>query len=92
MTQVFHTSFLFILLLSATLLFAKPVPSPHTGLSFFLLMLFIYFESTRMQVGEGQREKGRERIPSRLCADVGLKSMNKIMRDHDLKQNQESDV
>ena len=45
-----------------------------------------------MQVGEGQRERGRERILSRLCADVGLKPMNKIMRDHDLKQNQESDV
>ena len=29
------------------------------------LSLFIYFERERVQVREGQREKGRERIPSR---------------------------
>ena len=42
---------------------------------FFLMFLFILRE--RVSAGEGQRERGRERIPSRLCAvsaepDAGL--------------------
>ena len=43
--------------------------------------MFIYFERDRLRVGEGQRERKRERIPSRPCAvstepDVGLDPMN----------------
>ena len=42
--------------------------------------MFIYFEGERS--GEGQRERGSERIPSRLCAisrepDVGLELTNR---------------
>ena len=50
------------------------------------LLLFkkcIYFEKERLhaRAGEGQRERGRERIPSSLCAvstesDMGLYPMN----------------
>ena len=47
-------------------------------------MLIYYFferERERASAGEEQREKGRERIPSRLCAvsvepEVGLDPMN----------------
>ena len=47
---------------------------------------FIYFERDS-QVGEGQRNRERERIPSRLHAanaepDMGLEPMKS--RDHDL--------
>ena len=43
----------------------------------FFLSLFIRFERESIQVGEGQREREGERIPSRLCTvsakpDVGL--------------------
>ena len=50
---------------------------------FFKLNVFIYlfWEREREQAGEGQREKGRQRIPWRLCAvctefSAGLEHMN----------------
>ena len=57
----------------------------HRFLFFFLLTLFIYFERDRERKKEnmnrGGTEKGRERIPTRLCApstepDVGLEPTN----------------
>ena len=35
----------------------------------FFLSLFMYFVIERERVGKGQRERGRERIPSRLHTD-----------------------
>ena len=55
----------------------------------FFLLKFIYFEREEERVlsGEGQRQRGRERIPSGFLAvstelDVGLHPMNP--QDHDL--------
>ena len=51
-----------------------------TSFFFFLsLSLFILRETDMVRAREGQRERGRERIPSRLCAaraepNMGLKS------------------
>ena len=45
---------------------------------FLTMLIYLFLESTRArEQGRGQ-ERGRERIPSRLCADsdVGLKPMN----------------
>ena len=66
----------------------------------FVKCLFIYFKEEREsackhKLGRG-RERGRERIPSRLHTvsaepDAGLHLMN-CESDHDQSQNQESDV
>ena len=65
--------------------------------NFFIKNYFWLFlrESETVWVGECQRERGRERIPSRLCTtstepDVGLRPRKPW--DHDLSQNQESDT
>ena len=45
--------------------------SPMSFKFFFLIFLglFIFEKETEHGMGEGQREKGRQRIPSRLCTD-----------------------
>ena len=59
----------------------------------FFLSLFIYLRETEtVQVGEGQRESKRGRIPSRVCTvsaepDAGLEPMKPW--DHDVSRNQE---
>ena len=63
--------------LSRRLMVLRTLPAT---LSFiFLFKMLIFFE--RVQVGEGQRAGGRERIRSRLCTDsrepdAGLELMN----------------
>ena len=59
----------------------------------FLFFKFMYFEKDRDGVSGGGAERGRERIPSRLCTastepDSGLEL--KKLGDHDLSQNQKS--
>ena len=51
------------------------------AVSFFSVCLFIVRERERERAKDGQRGRGRERIPSRLCAvgaetDEGLELMN----------------
>ena len=55
--------------------------------------LFILREESEQayeRVEEGQRERERERIPSRVRTDVGLKLQEQ--QDHDLRRSQESDA
>ena len=56
-----------------------------SALLFPPLFFNVYFETDRLRVGEGQRERKRERIPSRLRAvstepDVGLDPMNREIK------------
>ena len=51
-------------------------------IKYLFFLKFIYFEIERDRVGGGQRERVRDRIPSRLPTvsaqpDVGLKPMNR---------------
>ena len=63
--------------------------------TFCLFFVFCFFKFIYLfWGGEGQRERGRERILSRLCnvsmePDTGLDITN---WDHDLSRNQESDT
>ena len=66
-------------------------------LMFIFLSLFVYFERDRDSTSGavGGRERGKERIPSGLCAlsaepNRGLELLQP--RDHDLSPNQESDA
>ena len=63
------------------------------GFLFFFLSLFIYFE--RVWAGEGQRQRERERIPSRLNAvstEPHWGARSRKPGDHDLSWNQEPDT
>ena len=59
----------------------------------FSLSLFIYFErESESEHEQGRvREKKRERIPSRLCADSADVARTHRLQDHDLTRNQASE-
>ena len=76
MLETYHTLYFIFEILLFTL-------SEEEAVMLFIVLFYVYlFSRDRARVGKEQRERGRQRIPSRLCADrtepiVGLSLTNR---------------